>query len=189
MSRRFMAQQLARPDPPARRWRSSRVAHRDLRQVHLRAARARLRHHARQRAAPRPARRRCRARRSPRVKIEGALHEFTTIPDVVEDVTDIVLNLKEVAAQGRHDSKPTRAAHRQGRRGQGHGRRHPARRRRRGPQPRPHDPAPARRAAKLRMELHVGTRPRLRAGRAQQGAAACRSARSRSTRCSRRSAR
>ena len=30
------------------------------------------------------------------VRIEGALHEFTTIPDVVEDVTDIILNLKEV---------------------------------------------------------------------------------------------
>jgi DNA-directed RNA polymerase subunit alpha len=30
------------------------------------------------------------------VRLEGALHEFTTIPDVVEDVTDIVLNLKEV---------------------------------------------------------------------------------------------
>jgi len=30
------------------------------------------------------------------VKIEGALHEFTSIPNVVEDVTDIVLNLKEV---------------------------------------------------------------------------------------------
>jgi DNA-directed RNA polymerase subunit alpha len=30
------------------------------------------------------------------VKIDGALHEFTTLPDVVEDVTDIVLNLKEV---------------------------------------------------------------------------------------------
>jgi len=30
------------------------------------------------------------------VKLEGALHEFTTIPDVVEDVTDIILNLKEV---------------------------------------------------------------------------------------------
>jgi DNA-directed RNA polymerase subunit alpha len=30
------------------------------------------------------------------VKIEGALHEFTTISDVVEDVTDIILNLKEV---------------------------------------------------------------------------------------------
>src|SRR3984893_13380835 len=30
------------------------------------------------------------------VRVEGALHEFTTIGDVVEDVTDIVLNLKEV---------------------------------------------------------------------------------------------
>jgi len=30
------------------------------------------------------------------VRIEGALHEFTTLPGVVEDVTDIVLNLKEV---------------------------------------------------------------------------------------------
>jgi DNA-directed RNA polymerase subunit alpha len=30
------------------------------------------------------------------VKIDGALHEFSTLPDVVEDVTDIVLNLKEV---------------------------------------------------------------------------------------------
>jgi DNA-directed RNA polymerase subunit alpha len=29
------------------------------------------------------------------VKIEGALHEFTSLPSVVEDVTDIVLNLKE----------------------------------------------------------------------------------------------
>src|SRR3954451_13456097 len=39
------------------------------------------------------------------VKIEGALHEFTTIPDVVEDVTDIVLNLKEVLFKC-VDSKP-----------------------------------------------------------------------------------
>jgi len=30
------------------------------------------------------------------VRMDGALHEFTTIPDVVEDVTDIILNLKEV---------------------------------------------------------------------------------------------
>ena len=30
------------------------------------------------------------------MRIDGALHEFTTIPDVVEDVTDIILNLKEV---------------------------------------------------------------------------------------------
>jgi len=30
------------------------------------------------------------------VKIEGAMHEFTTIEGVVEDVTDIVLNLKKI---------------------------------------------------------------------------------------------
>src|SRR5271170_6919795 len=30
------------------------------------------------------------------LRVDGALHEFTTVSDVVEDVTDIVLNLKEV---------------------------------------------------------------------------------------------
>ena len=30
------------------------------------------------------------------LKIDGALHEFTTLPGVIEDVTDVVLNLKEV---------------------------------------------------------------------------------------------
>ncbi len=30
------------------------------------------------------------------IKLEGVLHEFTSIPDVVEDVTDIILNFKEV---------------------------------------------------------------------------------------------
>ncbi len=30
------------------------------------------------------------------VKFDGVLHEFSTIPDVLEDVTDIMLNLKEV---------------------------------------------------------------------------------------------
>jgi DNA-directed RNA polymerase subunit alpha len=39
------------------------------------------------------------------VKIEGALHEFTTLADVVEDVTDIILNLKEVLIRV-HDAKP-----------------------------------------------------------------------------------
>jgi len=39
------------------------------------------------------------------LKIEGALHEFTTLPDVVEDVTDIILNLKEVLVRT-HDAKP-----------------------------------------------------------------------------------
>ncbi len=30
------------------------------------------------------------------IRVDGALHEFTTLPGVVEDVTDIILNLKEV---------------------------------------------------------------------------------------------
>jgi DNA-directed RNA polymerase subunit alpha len=33
------------------------------------------------------------------VKIEGVEHEFMTIPEVAEDVTDIILNLKEVLLQ------------------------------------------------------------------------------------------
>ena len=50
-----------------------------------------------------------------RIEIEGALHEFTTIPDVVEDVTDIILNLKEVLvkcvdAQAAHRCASTRTA-------------------------------------------------------------------------------
>ncbi len=39
------------------------------------------------------------------IRIEGALHEFTTIPDVVEDVSDIILNLKEVVFKA-EDTKP-----------------------------------------------------------------------------------
>ncbi len=38
------------------------------------------------------------------VRIEGAQHEFMALPDVVEDVTDIVLNLKEVVFRS-HTSK------------------------------------------------------------------------------------
>jgi len=38
------------------------------------------------------------------VRIDGALHEFTSVPDVVEDVTEIVLNLKEVVIRA-HSSK------------------------------------------------------------------------------------
>ena len=33
------------------------------------------------------------------VRIEGALHEFTSIPGVVNDVTDIILNIKEIAVR------------------------------------------------------------------------------------------
>ena len=39
------------------------------------------------------------------VKIEGVDHEFTTIPEVAEDVTDIVLNLKEVLLRT-HTNEP-----------------------------------------------------------------------------------
>src|SRR5438045_3460674 len=33
------------------------------------------------------------------VHIDGVVHEFTSIPDVKEDVADIILNLKEVCFQ------------------------------------------------------------------------------------------
>ena len=41
------------------------------------------------------------------VKIEGVLHEFSTIPGVVEDVTDIILNLKMLAIKIYSDSAQT----------------------------------------------------------------------------------
>lgn len=39
------------------------------------------------------------------VKVDGVLHEFSTIPGVMEDVTDIILNLKEVRFK-MHDEGP-----------------------------------------------------------------------------------
>lgn len=39
------------------------------------------------------------------VRIDGALHEFTAIPDVTEDVTDIILALKEVLVK-MHANEP-----------------------------------------------------------------------------------
>jgi DNA-directed RNA polymerase subunit alpha len=41
------------------------------------------------------------------VKIEGVLHEFSTVPGVVEDVTDILLNLKEVRCKLRGEEPRT----------------------------------------------------------------------------------
>jgi len=37
------------------------------------------------------------------VKIEGVLHEFSTIPGVLEDVTEIILNIKNLALKGHTD--------------------------------------------------------------------------------------
>src|SRR6476659_6716257 len=41
------------------------------------------------------------------VRLDGALHEFTSIDDVVEDVTDIILNLKEVVFRSQHPRQYT----------------------------------------------------------------------------------
>jgi DNA-directed RNA polymerase subunit alpha len=45
------------------------------------------------------------------VKIEGVLHEFSTLPGVAEDVTEIVLNMKEPAL-GNHSSRLPVSAYR-----------------------------------------------------------------------------
>ena len=39
------------------------------------------------------------------IKIDGAMHEFATIDGVVEDVTDIVLNLKKILLKS-HNREP-----------------------------------------------------------------------------------
>ena len=39
------------------------------------------------------------------VRIKGILHEFSTIPGITEDVTDVILNLKEVRLK-LHDAEP-----------------------------------------------------------------------------------
>src|SRR5881392_3897923 len=37
------------------------------------------------------------------IRIEGVLHEFTTVPGVKEDVTDLILNIKELVVSSEHD--------------------------------------------------------------------------------------
>ena len=55
------------------------------------------------------------------VKVNGVEHEFSTVPHVKEDVTDIILNLKKVVfvLHGEADEHDVTSG--QGRRGQGHG--------------------------------------------------------------------
>src|SRR5687768_7866692 len=48
------------------------------------------------------------------IAIEGALHEFTSLPGVVEDVTDIILNLKETLFKVEHDKTYTVRLDKQG---------------------------------------------------------------------------
>jgi DNA-directed RNA polymerase subunit alpha len=48
------------------------------------------------------------------VKVNGVLHEFTTIPGVMEDMTDVVLNLKEVRLRMHSEGPKTLAVHKKG---------------------------------------------------------------------------
>ena len=41
------------------------------------------------------------------VKIEGVLHEFSSVPGVVEDTTDIILNLKQIPFKSHSDHPET----------------------------------------------------------------------------------
>lgn len=44
------------------------------------------------------------------IKIEGVLHEFTTIPGVKEDVTEIVMNIKELALRNNSETDEKKTA-------------------------------------------------------------------------------
>ena len=81
-----------------------------------------------------------------RIKIQGVQHEISTIPGVVEDVTDIVLNIKSLVVKNHSEQSRTIRIERD-RRGRRHGRRHPARRVGPDHQPRPHPRHPDRRRA------------------------------------------
>src|ERR1700734_210505 len=37
------------------------------------------------------------------IRIDGVLHEFTTVPGVKEDVTDLILNIKQLVVSLEHD--------------------------------------------------------------------------------------
>jgi len=45
------------------------------------------------------------------IKIEGVLHEFSTIPGVKEDVTEIILNIKKLAIRNNSDSAEPKVAY------------------------------------------------------------------------------
>ncbi len=45
------------------------------------------------------------------VKIDGVLHEFSTIPGVKEDVTEIIMNIKNLAIKNKSDSSEPKVAY------------------------------------------------------------------------------
>ena len=67
------------------------------------------------------------------VHIDGVLHEFSSIPGVREDVTDIVLNIKDIAIRMQGEG-PKRMVAQEAGPGPGEGRRHLDGRRHRDPQ-------------------------------------------------------
>ena len=97
------------------------------------------------------------------VKIDGVLHEFSPIPGVVEDATDIILNLKQIPLKLHVDHTKTLTL-RVDKAGRSAGARHPGRRRRRDSRAgRPHrDRGRGRQAP--HGDAHEA-RPRLRLGR------------------------
>jgi DNA-directed RNA polymerase subunit alpha len=48
------------------------------------------------------------------ILVDGVLHEFTTIPGVKEDVTEIILNLKELVVSSEHDEPVVMLLYKQG---------------------------------------------------------------------------
>ena len=48
------------------------------------------------------------------IRIDGVLHEFTTVPGVKEDVTDIILNLKGLVVSSEEDEPVTMYLRKQG---------------------------------------------------------------------------
>ncbi len=117
------------------------------------------------------------------VRIKNVLHEFSTLAGVKEDVTDIVLNLKEIRLR-LHEGEQITATLKVKGEAAGHRARHHRR-----PEPRNPDPRQAYRVARQGRRPRYGTRhqarPRLRPRRAHRRRRS-RSARSASTRSSRR---
>ncbi len=97
------------------------------------------------------------------VQIDGVLHEFSSLPGVREDVTDIVLNIKEIACACTRKAQ----AHDAEEAGPGpSGQRHPSARRHRDPQPRSRD-LHLDDGAEIRIEFTVNTGKGYVAGRPQ----------------------
>ena len=48
------------------------------------------------------------------IKVDGVLHEFSTVPGLKEDITEVILNLKELVVSSEHDEPVTMYLRKQG---------------------------------------------------------------------------